>query len=307
MITKDTIKSDLTKLGIIEGDMLFVRISYRAIGKVDGGPKTVIDAILETIGEQGTLLATAFPPRVRSYSRWLHKDNVYKPGVKPITGVIPVIMCSYPNAHLSSHPISPYVAIGKDAELLTKSHTPEKDSYDIVRMMIDKFHPKCLRIGGNVLDGTAHLAFTEGLVYKGAYQTRLPEGTFYIDNGVRKWKERKVSAFCYTGFQKFFNDHILNQPDTILSEGNVGNGKAVVTSMKATYDIEKRYIGKAPETLLCDSPTCLMCRLSYTYSDTSIAKYVLKSIPRLFSTNWKHELGAYRTILVAKLFGKKCL
>lgn len=307
MYSKEQIKNDLQNLGISRGDMLFVRISYRAIGKVEGGPKTVIDAILEVIGEDGTLLATAFPQRIRSYSKWLHRNHVYRQGMKASTGAIPTVMASYPQARYSSNPISPYVAIGKYAEYLTSKHTPESESYDIVKQMIEHFNPKCLRIGGNVLDGTAHLAFSDGLRSNGYYQRRLPEGMYYMDGETKKWKERTVSAFCYEGFRKFFTENISNNPDAVLSEGKIGDGVAVVTSMRNTLKIERELITPRPSILMCTSPKCLMCRLSYSYSDTSIPVYLWKSIPRYFSKGWKHELGAIRTIFNASLFGKKCI
>ena len=307
LITKTSLESDLRKLGIKEGDMIFVRISYKSIGKVEGGPKTVIDAILNVIGEKGTLLATAFPKRIRSYKRFFNRHYVYYKGMKPITGAIPSVMCSYPNAFFSGNPISTYVAIGKDAEYLTESHTVESESYDIVRLMIERYQPKCLRIGGNVLDGTAHLPFSDGLKQHHAYQRRLPEGIYYSDNGKRTWKERTVSAFCYDGFRNFFMKNIINNPKAVLSEGKVGNGQAMVTSMRETYEIEKKFITPDPTILICDSPKCLICRLSFSFSDTSQFKYFLKSIPRLFKKGWKHELGAYRTIFLATVFGKKCV
>lgn len=306
LISRTALESDLRKLGIKEGDMIFIRISYKSIGKVEGGPKTVIDAILNVIGKNGTLLATAFPERIPTYKKFFQKNCVYSKGMKPITGAIPSVMCCYPSAFFSENPVSPYVAIGHEAELLTQMHTVDSESYEIVRIMIEKYQPKCLRVGGDVLDGTAHLAFSEGLKHHNAYQRRLPEGIYYIKDGKRKWKERTVSAFCYDGFRNFFMQHIENS-SAVLATGKVGNGQAMVTSMKETYEIEKKHITPNPSILLCSSPKCLKCRLSFSYSDTSAINYFIKSIPKLFSKEWKQELLAYKTILIAGLLGKKCV
>lgn len=200
MHTKETIIEDLKKAGLSSGDCVFVRISYKAVGKVDGGPKSIIAAILETIGPEGTLLATAFPKRIPSYKRLFVRKRVYEKGMKPTTGALPSVMCQWPEAKFSSNPISPYVAIGKYAEEITQLHTPDKSSYDIVKYIIENYNPKCLRIGGNVLDGTAHLAFTEGLKNTGNYQRRIGEGMFYEDEEGVHWKERTVSAFCYDAY-----------------------------------------------------------------------------------------------------------
>ncbi len=110
MNTLDSLIKDIRQLGIKEGDTLFVRISYKAVGKTEGGPKSVIDAILSVIGEKGTLIATAFPKRIPSYKKNKYKDTLYVKGMKPVTGVIPVIMSQFSEAHFSSHPISPECA-----------------------------------------------------------------------------------------------------------------------------------------------------------------------------------------------------
>lgn len=46
-------------LGIRSGDVLLVHASMRSLGKLDGGAETFIDALLHTLGAQGTLLLPA--------------------------------------------------------------------------------------------------------------------------------------------------------------------------------------------------------------------------------------------------------
>ena len=51
---------DMEKIGICKGDVLFVHSSLSALGRIDGGSKTVVDGLLHAIGNQGTLLMPAF-------------------------------------------------------------------------------------------------------------------------------------------------------------------------------------------------------------------------------------------------------
>ena len=307
MFTKQDIERDLIKMGISKGDMVFVRISYKALGKVDGGPKAVIDAILNVIGCNGTLLATAFPQRINSYNRWLHRNYVYKKGMKPSTGAIPSVMSTYPNACFSSNPISPYVVIGNDAEKITSIHTPDAESYAIVKYIIDNYNPKCLRIGGNILDGTTHLALSEALEDTQGYQLRIPEGIYYYSNGKKRWAERSVSKFCYNGFKIFYLKHIKNNGNAVLNEGKIGDGDAVVTSMKETYLIEKKYIMSNPKDLLCDSELCLTCRISFSFSDNSKWDFISKNYKKIFSTNYRMAIGTFKELLKLIILGKKCI
>ena len=57
-INKETVKKELKKLGLKKGDVVFVHSALSAIGKVEGGPDAVIDAILETVGPKGTVAMT---------------------------------------------------------------------------------------------------------------------------------------------------------------------------------------------------------------------------------------------------------
>ena len=49
MITKQEIKRSLGLMGIVPGDTLLLHSAMTAIGGVEGGADTVIDAFLETI------------------------------------------------------------------------------------------------------------------------------------------------------------------------------------------------------------------------------------------------------------------
>lgn len=64
MITKSFLMDEFSALGMQPGDTIFVHSSYSSLGKapggVEGGPQTVIDAILEMIGLEGTLIMPTF-------------------------------------------------------------------------------------------------------------------------------------------------------------------------------------------------------------------------------------------------------
>lgn len=50
----------LKELGLEKGDVVLVHSSFKSFGGVEGGPQTVIDAILEVLGEEGTLVMPTF-------------------------------------------------------------------------------------------------------------------------------------------------------------------------------------------------------------------------------------------------------
>ena len=54
-VTKDQIARDLRALGLENGDVVLMHSALSALGEVEGGADTVIDALLAVIGKEGTL------------------------------------------------------------------------------------------------------------------------------------------------------------------------------------------------------------------------------------------------------------
>ncbi len=60
MLNLESLTSGFRDLGVQTGDTLLVHSSYKSLGEVDGGPQTVIDALLSALGPNGTLIMPTF-------------------------------------------------------------------------------------------------------------------------------------------------------------------------------------------------------------------------------------------------------
>jgi aminoglycoside 3-N-acetyltransferase len=60
-VSKTEIVAGLHRLGIAHGSLLEVHASLRSVGQVDGGADTVIEALMETVGEQGAIVMPSYP------------------------------------------------------------------------------------------------------------------------------------------------------------------------------------------------------------------------------------------------------
>lgn len=120
MVTQSDIVQGLQALGLRAGCRVLVHSALSSFGHVEGGADTVIDALLDTVGEQGTILV---PTLTGSASLSVDNPPVFNPAATPCwTGRIPETFRQHPAAIRSLHPTHSVAAIGADAERLTASH-----------------------------------------------------------------------------------------------------------------------------------------------------------------------------------------
>lgn len=307
IIKEEELIQQLKSAGINEGDTLFLRISYKSIGKVYGGPQTVINSIIKVIGPTGNILVTAFPRRIYSFQRFFKRNyfTSLSHRLPSNVGIIPKLISQMPHAMYSDHLTYPFLIIGHDAEVIAHKHNNESEPYSIIKDIAYNYNAKCLRIGGETLTGTTHVAFTEGLKRTNSFQKDLIQGLWVKNgNGKEKWQGDNVAFFCSNGYKDFYNKHIKGKE---LYVGMLGNGPLYLTQMKTTLEIELLYIGQKPEILLCNNPHCCTCRTSYSYSDSNKFKYLFFQI-RTFLFEKSKRAIAFRNIkliFVRGLFAKK--
>lgn len=122
-ITKDKIISDLREMGIVQGDNLFLHSSLKNIGYVEGGARTVIEAILNVISSSGTLVVPTYSQRGTMYETCQTKNYLFDPRSDTTgLGLIPATFLRLPNVQRSIHPTHSVSAIGKHAKFITESH-----------------------------------------------------------------------------------------------------------------------------------------------------------------------------------------
>ena len=117
-VTKATIRAGLAELGVAPGDALLAHSSLRSFGYVQGGADTVIDALLETVGDDGTILVPTL-----SFSVLKSTPHFFSVSATPSSsGRITETFRRRPEARRSRHPVSSAAAIGPQAEFLTADH-----------------------------------------------------------------------------------------------------------------------------------------------------------------------------------------
>lgn len=119
-VTRQDITSGLKELALPDGACVLVHSSLSSFGYVEGGADAVIDALLETVGPAGTVLA---PTLTGSEVLSPAHPPVFDPQTSPCwTGRIPETFRQRPEAVRSLHPTHSTAAVGPDAAALTADH-----------------------------------------------------------------------------------------------------------------------------------------------------------------------------------------
>lgn len=137
MVTKQDILEALEKVGVCKGQVLMVHTSLSSLGYVCGGAQVVIEALLEGVGREGTIMmptqswknldpATGVHWEV-SESCWpLIRENwpAYDKNITPTNtmGAVAEMFRQWPGTVRSDHPARSVAAWGKEAAWLTADH-----------------------------------------------------------------------------------------------------------------------------------------------------------------------------------------
>src|SRR3989338_2514059 len=136
--TKDDLVEVFGKLGMEKGMDVMAHSSMKSLGYVVNGALDVIDALLEVIGEGGTLLMPSHTGKLTDPSGWKNPSipsedvEIVKRCMRPFDlkttpirnrGVIPEVFLTYPGVCRSHHPLNSVIAKGRQAEAFTREHS----------------------------------------------------------------------------------------------------------------------------------------------------------------------------------------
>jgi aminoglycoside 3-N-acetyltransferase len=112
MLTIDDLVKGFRNLGLAAGDTLLVHSSYKSLGPVEAGPRSVIDALEAALGADGTLILPTFNFNFNQGQPWDVRTT------RSQMGVLTELVRKDPRARRVFHPIYSFAILGKHAEML---------------------------------------------------------------------------------------------------------------------------------------------------------------------------------------------
>ena len=137
IVLKQDILSALSEVGVCNGQTIMVHTSLSSLGFVCGGAQVIIEALLETVGTEGTIMMPTQSWKNLDPATGVHweepgiwwpliRENwpAYNKDITPTNtmGTVAEMFRKWPGTLRSDHPARSVAAWGKHAEYLTATH-----------------------------------------------------------------------------------------------------------------------------------------------------------------------------------------
>ncbi len=255
--TKHQIRDSLIRMGIRNGDHLAVGVSFRSLGPVDGGPETFIDALIDTVGPDGTVMMnthTRFfnPAEIRL--GWT--DYVFDVSSTPcITGAVAEQFRRKQGARRSRHPTFSIAAIGKYAGFLVDEHDENAEAY-LPFKKLSEIGGKYLAAGiGFKLAGFRHCAQqSAGLLDVVQWKRAV---RFKDRSGIIQTFILKDRGGCTRRLPELV-ERLSSQG--LVTQGKLGEAASIVVPVREALESMTAVLKEQPELNICADPVCYWCR-----------------------------------------------
>lgn len=265
MINKESIKFSLELMNILKGDIILVHSALSSMGYVDGGAATVIDALLETVGEEGTVAMS-------SLTGW---SDAFDPTTTPsAVGRISEEFRKRKMAVRSLHPVHSVVAIGKHAKFITDDHDKCETGCGTGTPYL-----KLRDLGGKVMllgvdmDRNTIMHSLEEEINALYLRTLTIPAPSYIEDYKNKTFTLKKFPPGHRDFIGF--TPILRKREAII-EGRIGNAAVKVMDIDKLFEIGLEVLREDPLFFICNNPNCNSChwsRLLYSSKEIDYSRY----------------------------------
>jgi aminoglycoside 3-N-acetyltransferase len=247
VVAKSDISAELRRLGLAAGDTAVVHSSLSSMGHVEGGADTVIDAFLDVVGAEGTLVMPAF-----SFIWDKRTESMSVPPFDPTTtpsrmGVITETFRKRRGTIRSNHRSHSWCASGRSARLVLygeagRPKAGESISWDAVfglkgQVVLLGVHYNRCNVMHYVEHSCADVLPHVPLMYAGdPYpRTRADHGVF---NGIER--------------------HLVDRG--VARNGRIGSATVRVAGAKALVETAVKVVRTVDRAvLLCDDPRCAFC------------------------------------------------
>ena len=254
MYRRRELQEHLRNLGVQPDDILLVHSSMKAIGEVEGGADTVLDVLMDYLGNDGLLVLPT-----HTWDKINQPGYVYDPdATESCVGILTELFRKRLGVYRSLHPSHSVAAFGKNAEEFVSG---EENS-----------HSPCARSGcwGKLYDRKAKVLFLGCPLTKNTFlhgveewnevpdrltEEEVPFSVRLPDGAVKTVWVRKHHNSSYPDISKFYGKmKPAFLAKGIAKEGRFGDAECVLADAVGMADLTSEYLKKNPDLFLGDAP-----------------------------------------------------
>ncbi|MEK6647312.1 MAG: AAC(3) family N-acetyltransferase [Candidatus Firestonebacteria bacterium] len=260
MFAYNDLTKNLRNIGMKKGSIIIVHSSYKSIGDVEGRAETVVQALINTVGIEGTILMPTF-----TYNFWAEDGDVFdKENTPSKTGVITEVFRNFPQVERSNHPTHSVAVYGEYKESLIEAHN---DSTALGKN--SPFH-LASKLGGYIIligcsftscslihtaEILGNVFYKDIFYFPAAHKKSSPYAKVKKGNKIIKVLLQETPC-CAESFYKL---EPVALKENKLQYGKVGNAKTLIIKSDDLLNLAINKIKDEPEFLLCDKGKCGIC------------------------------------------------
>ncbi|MGM0843408.1 MAG: aminoglycoside N(3)-acetyltransferase [Bacillota bacterium] len=249
--TTASLVKDFKSLGVEEGMVLIVHASLSSLGWVCGGSVAVVNALMEAVGDEGTIIMPAQsadnsdpaewenPPVPESWWQIIRDEMpAYDPDVTPSRGMgmIADTFRSFPGVRRSTHPVYSFAAWGKYADLIL-SEQPLEEGFGPSSPLA-----KIYELNGSILllgvthDSNTSLHFAEHSL---SNRQKVKKGTSMMEDGSRVWKVYEEILYDSDPFEELGKEF---EGKHTIKTAMIGKADCKLMDQRAVVDFAREWL-----------------------------------------------------------------
>lgn len=252
MYTRSKLQEDIENLGIASSDTLLVHSSMKAVGEVENGAETVLDAFIYCLRD-GLLV---FP--THTWDKIGHDTNIFDPLTEPsCVGILTNLFMKRPGVVRSWHPTHSVAALGRGAE----DYVAGEENYDT----------PCSRNGcwGKLYDLGAKVLFLGCGLTKNTLIHGVEEWNHIPNRLLKKPRRLKIRKPDGTLLNRPMHGHYHPSGDVshnygkleapllytgIAQKGKIGDAVSVLCDIRRMVDLTSSFLKRNPDLFLDSKP-----------------------------------------------------